>query len=162
MADENTPKLIPKGALSENEEAKAHLTQTATIVNDSSNEENKAAKAAVHQNKELRQKLQELTARYQGVVKDNGELKKLAENSINLKKEKDDAVKALEAFTEQGEGAVNRQSRKFSLLAAILTGLASKGELFGNTIQKANLEKALDHAVGVADLAEDKALKKGF
>lgn len=162
MPDENTPKLIPKGALTENQAAQEHLGKSSVIVNDSASEEVKAAKAAVAQNRDYRAKMEELTKRYQQVVKENGELKKLAENAVNLQNERNDAVKALETFTAQGEGAINRQERKFSLLGAILTGLASNGQIFGNSVQKDNLTKVLTHAVGVADVAEDMALKKGF
>lgn len=115
----------------------------------------RAAKATFDENQKLRVELQQLRANasqtMNEAIGDAGEWKRRALA----------AEDRLEKF-EDGEFKDLRESRKFNILASLLQGAAAAGQIYGNGVKEGDLNRAIIHYTGVAEIAEKAAFKRGF
>lgn len=160
MAEETTqPKLIPKGAV-----PRGPLPNDRTaIVDDSANDQIKSAKSTAEQLRVTRESLNRQVTENQNLRARVKDLERLNSGAVQLQKELEEARAALNSLSDdESDEKISRRSRRFHLFAMMLQGAASKGELFGNQINEVAMKKVVRHYAGVAQVAEQQALEKGF
>lgn len=158
MASGLTPKGINKGR----SEVRAEIAQvSAPVVNESN--------MTPEQVKELQNSASALYGENRNLREENKRLNKMAETIVPeaLQDTKEWKRRALEAESrlesyEDGDLSALRDSRKFELLKVLLQGEAAAGHLFGNGVGQADVNKVVQHCLGVSEIAEAKAFKRRF